>query len=64
MEEKASLRTHQKREGNGMSDKKCEFLNKEFGKGAYICLWEMKPIGDDKQCGTCKNNTEKENENE
>lgn len=47
-----------------MSEKKCEYLNKEFGKGAYICLWEMKPIGDDKQCEKCENNTEKEKKDE
>ena len=47
-----------------MNEKKCKYLNKNYGKGAYICLWEMKPIGDEKQCEKCENNTEKEKKDE
>ncbi|MBR6613132.1 MAG: hypothetical protein IKK84_00005 [Clostridia bacterium] len=42
----------------------CEYLNKNYGKGAYICLFELKPIGDDERCKSCIHNTEKEKDHE
>ena len=47
-----------------MSEKKCKYLNTQYGIGRYLCLWELKPIGDTKPCETCKYNTEKEVQDE
>jgi hypothetical protein len=47
-----------------MDEKKCKWLNTSYGVGCYICLWELKPIGNADRCKTCKNHTEKGNEDE
>ena len=53
-----------KKGGLGMAEKKCKYLNIMYGLGRYLCLWHLKPIGNDKPCETCKHNTGREKKDE
>lgn len=48
--------------GDNMEEKKCKYLNVMYGEGRYLCMWELKSIGNAKRCETCKYHTEREKE--
>ena len=47
-----------------MGEKKCKYLNIMYGKGRYLCMWELKPIGNTDPCKDCKYHSEREKKDE